>query len=69
VRFRAPLQCSDAVAFKSYWLPLLIAAIPFGFMGAIWICLAFGINRHCFPIILVSAPRLVVVVFDNLVFW
>jgi len=39
-----------AIAFRSYWLPLLVmTAIPFGFMGAIFGHLLFAYPWQCFP--------------------
>ncbi len=56
-----------AVAFKSYWLPLLImTAIPFGFMGAIYGHLAFGVSMAMFSYFGIGAAA-GVVVNDNLV--
>jgi multidrug efflux pump subunit AcrB len=56
-----------AVAFKSYWLPLLImTAIPFGFMGAIYGHLAFGVSMALFSYFGIGAAA-GVVVNDNLV--
>ena len=56
-----------AVAFHSYWLPLLImTAIPFGFMGAVYAHLAFGISMAMFSFFGIGAAA-GVVVNDNLV--
>lgn len=56
-----------AVAFHSYWLPLLImTAIPFGFMGAIFGHLMFGIPMALFSWFGIGAAA-GVVVNDNLV--
>lgn len=56
-----------AVAFRSYWLPLLImTAIPFGFMGAIYGHLLFGIPMAMFSYFGIGAAA-GVVVNDNLV--
>lgn len=56
-----------AVAFKSYFLPLLImTAIPFGFMGAVYGHLAFGISMAMFSFFGIGAAA-GVVVNDNLV--
>jgi len=56
-----------AVAFKSYFLPLLImTAIPFGFMGAIYGHLAFDISMAMFSFFGIGAAA-GVVVNDNLV--
>jgi multidrug efflux pump subunit AcrB len=56
-----------AVAFHSYWLPLLImTAIPFGFMGAIFGHLLFGIPMALFSYFGIGAAA-GVVVNDNLV--
>lgn len=56
-----------AVAFKSYWLPLLImTAIPFGFMGAIYGHLIFGVSMAMFSYFGIGAAA-GVVVNDNLV--
>ncbi len=56
-----------AVAFKSYWLPLLVmTAIPFGFMGAIYGHLMFGISMAMFSWFGIGAAA-GVVVNDNLV--
>ena len=56
-----------AVAFRSYWLPLLImTAIPFGFMGAIYGHLIFGISMAMFSYFGIGAAA-GVVVNDNLV--
>ncbi|MEP5766703.1 MAG: efflux RND transporter permease subunit [Halieaceae bacterium] len=56
-----------AVAFRSYWLPLLImTAIPFGFMGAIYGHLLFGVSMAMFSYFGIGAAA-GVVVNDNLV--
>ena len=56
-----------AVAFRSYWLPLLImTAIPFGFMGAVYGHLLFGIPMAMFSYFGIGAAA-GVVVNDNLV--
>ena len=56
-----------AVAFKSYWLPLLImTAIPFAFMGAVFGHLLFGIPMALFSYFGIGAAA-GVVVNDNLV--
>ena len=56
-----------AVAFHSYWLPLLImTAIPFGFMGAIFGHLLFGMPMAMFSYFGIGAAA-GVVVNDNLV--
>ena len=56
-----------AVAFHSYWLPLLImTAIPFGFMGAIFGHLIFGMPLALFSYFGIGAAA-GVVVNDNLV--
>ena len=56
-----------AVAFHSYWLPLLImTAIPFGFMGAVFGHLLFGIPMALFSWFGIGAAA-GVVVNDNLV--
>ena len=56
-----------AVAFHSYWLPLLVmTAIPFGFMGAIYGHLLFGIPMAMFSYFGIGAAA-GVVVNDNLV--
>ena len=56
-----------AVAFRSYWLPLLImTAIPFGFMGAIYGHMIFGISMAMFSYFGIGAAA-GVVVNDNLV--
>jgi len=56
-----------AVAFRSYWLPLLImTAIPFGFMGAIYGHLIFGVSMAMFSYFGIGAAA-GVVVNDNLV--
>jgi multidrug efflux pump subunit AcrB len=56
-----------AVAFRSYWLPLLVmTAIPFGFMGAIYGHLLFGTPLALFSYFGIGAAA-GVVVNDNLV--
>ena len=56
-----------AVAFRSYWLPLLImTAIPFGFMGAIYGHMIFGVSMALFSYFGIGAAA-GVVVNDNLV--
>lgn len=56
-----------AVAFRSYFLPLLImTAIPFGFMGAVYGHLAFGVSMALFSFFGIGAAA-GVVVNDNLV--
>ena len=56
-----------AVAFHSYWLPLLVmTAIPFGFMGAIFGHLLFGTAMAMFSWFGIGAAA-GVVVNDNLV--
>jgi multidrug efflux pump subunit AcrB len=56
-----------AVAFRSYWLPLLImTAIPFGFMGAIYGHLLFGVSMALFSYFGIGAAA-GVVINDNLV--
>ncbi len=56
-----------AVAFRSYWLPLLImTAIPFGFMGAIYGHLIWGVSMALFSYFGIGAAT-GVVVNDNLV--
>lgn len=56
-----------AVAFKSYWLPLLImTAIPFGFMGAVFGHLIFATPMALFSYFGIGAAA-GVVVNDNLV--
>ena len=56
-----------AVAFKSYWLPLLImTAVPFGFMGAIYGHLIFGVSMALFSYFGIGAAA-GVVINDNLV--
>lgn len=56
-----------AIAFHSYWLPLLVmTAIPFGFMGAIYGHLLFGIPMALFSYFGIGAAA-GVVVNDNLV--
>lgn len=56
-----------AVAFKSYWQPLLImTAIPFAFAGAVFGHLAFGVPMAMFSIFGIGAAA-GVVINDNLV--
>ncbi len=56
-----------AVAFHSYWLPLLImTAIPFAFMGAVYGHLFFGVSLAMFSYFGIGAAA-GVVVNDNLV--
>lgn len=56
-----------AVAFHSYWLPLLVmTAIPFGFMGAVYGHLLFGVSLAMFSYFGIGAAT-GVVVNDNLV--
>lgn len=56
-----------AVAFRSYWLPLLImTAIPFGYMGAVYGHLAFDATLGIFSYFGIAAA-VGVVVNDNLV--
>ena len=56
-----------AVAFRSYWVPLLVmTAIPFGFMGAIYGHLLFGKAMAMFSFFGIGAAA-GVVVNDNLV--
>lgn len=56
-----------AVAFHSYWLPLLVmTAIPFGFMGAVYGHLLFGVSMAMFSYFGIGAAA-GVVVNDNLV--
>jgi multidrug efflux pump subunit AcrB len=56
-----------AVAFRSYWLPLLVmTAIPFGFMGAVYGHLLFGVSMAMFSYFGIGAAA-GVVVNDNLV--
>lgn len=56
-----------AIAFRSYWLPLLImTAIPFGFMGAVYGHLFFGVSMAMFSYFGIGAAT-GVVVNDNLV--
>lgn len=56
-----------AVAFHSYWLPLLVmTAIPFGFMGAVYGHLFFGVSMAMFSYFGIGAAA-GVVVNDNLV--
>lgn len=56
-----------AIAFHSYWLPLLVmTAIPFGFMGAVYGHLMFGVSLAMFSYFGIGAAA-GVVVNDNLV--
>lgn len=56
-----------AIAFRSYFLPLLVmTAIPFGFMGAIYGHLIFGVSMALFSYFGIGAAA-GVVVNDNLV--
>lgn len=56
-----------AIAFRSYWLPLLVmTAIPFGFMGAIYGHWLFGVSLAMFSYFGIGAAA-GVVVNDNLV--
>jgi multidrug efflux pump subunit AcrB len=56
-----------AVAFKSYWHPLVVmTAIPFGFMGAVYGHLLFGVPMALFSYFGIGAAA-GVVVNDNLV--
>lgn len=56
-----------AIAFKSYWHPLLVmTAIPFGFMGAIYGHLLWGMSLNLFSYFGIGAAA-GVVVNDNLV--
>ena len=56
-----------AVAFRSYWLPLLIlTAVPFGFMGAVYGHLLFGVSLAMFSFFGIGAAT-GVVINDNLV--
>ncbi|MCB1644764.1 MAG: efflux RND transporter permease subunit [Pseudomonadales bacterium] len=56
-----------AVAFHSYWLPLLVmTAIPFGFMGAVYGHWLFGVSMAMFSYFGIGAAA-GVVVNDNLV--
>ena len=56
-----------AVAFGSYWLPLLVmTAIPFGFMGAVYGHWLFGVSMAMFSYFGIGAAA-GVVVNDNLV--
>jgi multidrug efflux pump subunit AcrB len=56
-----------AVAFRSYWLPLLImTAIPFAFMGAVYGHVLFGVAMALFSFFGIGAAA-GVVVNDNLV--
>jgi multidrug efflux pump subunit AcrB len=56
-----------AVAFRSYFLPLLVmTAIPFAFMGAVFGHLAFGVSMALFSFFGIGAAA-GVVVNDNLV--
>ena len=56
-----------AIAFRSYFLPLLVmTAIPFGFMGAVYGHLMFGVSMALFSYFGIGAAA-GVVVNDNLV--
>ncbi len=56
-----------AVAFKSYWLPILVmTAVPFGFMGAVYGHLIFGVSMALFSYFGIGAAA-GVVINDNLV--
>ncbi|MEM1102933.1 MAG: efflux RND transporter permease subunit [Pseudomonadota bacterium] len=56
-----------AVAFGSYWQPLLImSAVPFGFMGAVVGLMAFGFDMDLFAVFGIGAAA-GVVINDNLV--
>ncbi len=56
-----------AIAFRSYWQPLLImTAIPFGFMGAVYGHMIFGLTLSLFSYFGIAAAA-GVVVNDNLV--
>jgi len=56
-----------AIAFRSYFLPLLVmTAIPFGFMGAVYGHLIFGVSMALFSYFGIGAAA-GVVVNDNLV--
>ncbi len=56
-----------AIAFRSYWQPLLImTAIPFGFMGAVYGHMIFGVPMALFSYFGIAAAA-GVVVNDNLV--
>lgn len=56
-----------AIAFRSYWEPLLImTAIPFAFMGAVYGHMAFGVSLALFSYFGIAAAA-GVVVNDNLV--
>ena len=56
-----------AIAFRSYWLPLLVmTAIPFGFMGAVFGHLIFDVAMAMFSFFGIGAAA-GVVVNDNLV--
>ena len=56
-----------AIAFRSYWLPLLVmTAVPFGFMGAIYGHLIFGVSMALFSYFGIGAAA-GVVINDNLV--
>ncbi len=56
-----------AIAFRSYWLPLLVmTAVPFGFMGAIYGHLLWGVSMALFSYFGIGAAA-GVVVNDNLV--
>ena len=56
-----------AIAFHSYWLPLLVmTAVPFGFMGAVYGHLIFGVSMALFSYFGIGAAA-GVVINDNLV--
>jgi multidrug efflux pump subunit AcrB len=56
-----------AIAFRSYWLPLIVmTAIPFGFMGAVYGHLMFDVTMALFSYFGIGAAA-GVVVNDNLV--
>jgi len=56
-----------AIAFRSYWLPLLVmTAVPFGFMGAVYGHLIFGVSMALFSYFGIGAAA-GVVINDNLV--
>ena len=41
-----------AIMFRSYWQPLLVlTAVPFGFMGAIYGHLIIGVNISMFSVL------------------
>ena len=61
------MYCLLAIAFKSYWQPLLImTAIPFGFAGAAFGHMLFGIPMAMFSLFGIGAAA-GVVINDNLV--